>query len=180
MDLASDEILNVGALPDYRSAERTFQVLTQVSGRAGRSRLGGEVLVQTRCPEHACLVASRAHDDAAFREDELPLRRDLRYPPFARLASVLVRGEQLPRVEAAAREIRDRIAETILDCPEWTVVLGPAPAPLAQLRGKHRIHLLIKGHRREDVRRAAARALEPVPGVRGVDVQVDVDPLDML
>jgi len=166
-------------LPDYRATERTFQLLTQVSGRAGRGPLGGEVLVQTRCPEHACLLAARAHDDAAFREDELPQRRDLRYPPFAELASVLLRGESLRQVEEAARDLRDRIAATIEECEAWTAVLGPAAAPLAQLRGKHRLRLLIKGERREDVRRAAARALEP-PGFRGVEVVVDVDPLDML
>lgn len=167
-------------LPDYRAAERTFQVLTQVSGRAGRSELGGEVLVQTRCPEHGCLLAARDHDDAAFRAEDLPLRKDLRYPPFSRLAGVLVRGENLPRVEAAADVIRDRIAETAEECGAWTVVLGPCPAPLAQLRGKHRFRLLIKGQRREDVRRAAERALEPLTGFPGVEVQVDVDPLDML
>lgn len=167
-------------LPDWRSTERTFQLLTQVSGRAGRSKLGGQVLVQTRCPEHPCLTAACAHDDAAFRAEELPQRRDMRYPPFAKLASVLVRGESLPRVEAAADVLRDRIAEEVLECGAWTVVLGPAPAPLAQLRGKHRMRLLVKGETREDVRRAAARALEPLPGAPGVEVQVDVDPLDML
>ncbi len=167
-------------LPDYRSAERTFQVLTQVSGRAGRSSLGGEVLIQTRCPDHECLVSAAAHDDAAFREGELPQRRELRYPPFACLAAILVRGENLPRVERAAEALRDRIAETILDLPAWTVVLGPTTAPLAQLRGKHRLRLLVKGERREDVRAAAARALEPLAGFPGVEVAVDVDPYDML
>jgi primosomal protein N' (replication factor Y) len=167
-------------LPDYRSAERTFQVLTQVSGRAGRSALGGEVLVQTRCPDHECLLAAAAHDDAAFRAEELPQRRDLRYPPYSLLASILVRGESLPRVERAAEVLRERIAETILDLTSWTAVLGPAPAPLSQLRGKHRFRLLVKGERREDVRAAAERALEPLAGFPGVEVLVDVDPLDML
>lgn len=167
-------------LPDYRATERTFQVLTQVSGRAGRSELGGEVLIQTRCPDHECLLAARDHDDAAFRAEELPLRKELRYPPFSCLASVLVRGENLPRVERAAEDIRERVAETILELPAWTAVLGPATAPLAQLRGKHRQRLLIKGERREDVRAAAAVALRPLSGFPGVEVLVDVDPLDML
>jgi primosomal protein N' (replication factor Y) len=166
-------------LPDYRATERTFQLLAQVAGRAGRSALGGSVLVQTRCPDHACLVAAREHDDAALRALEMAERRDLRYPPFARLASVLVRGPDLVRTEKAAAEIRERIAERILSCAEWTVVLGPAPAPLARLRGKHRYRLLVKGQRREDVRRAVEAALEPgVP--QDVDATIDVDPLDML
>lgn len=167
-------------LPDYRSAERTFQLLAQVAGRAGRSALGGEVVVQTRCPEHPCLKAAREHDDEAFRRYELPQRKELRYPPFVKLAGVLVRGESLPRVEAAADVIRDRIDEATRSCAEWTAVLGPAPAALAQLRGKHRFRLLVKGEREEDVRSVAARALESLPGFPGVEVVVDVGPLDML
>ena len=167
-------------LPDYRAAERTFQVLAQVSGRAGRSELGGEVLVQTRCPDHPCLLAVRDHDDGAFRAGELIQRSELRYPPYSRLASVLVRGERLDRVEKAARAVRERIAEAVVDQPDWMVLLGPAPAPLAQLRGKHRYRLLLKGEHGPSVRAAAARALDPLPGFPGVEVTVDVDPLDML
>lgn len=167
-------------LPDYRSTERTFQVLAQVSGRAGRSELGGEVLVQTRCPEHSCLLAAAEHDDAAFREVEIPEREDLRYPPFSRLASVLLRGPDLTRVEKAGELLRDRLGEVVAKADGWAKVLGPAPAPLSQLRGKHRARLLIKGEHREDVRRIAAAALEPLPGVSGVEVIVDIDPLDML
>jgi primosomal protein N' (replication factor Y) len=167
-------------LPDYRSTERTFQLLTQVAGRAGRSSLGGEVLVQTRCPEHSCLRAAAEHDDGAFRDVELVERRDMRYPPFARLASILVRGPRLPDVERAAGVVRDRLAETVLELPRWAVVLGPAPATLPQLRGKHRVRLLVKGEDAADVRRVASRALETVNGVGDVEVIVDVDPLDML
>jgi len=167
-------------LPDYRSTERTFQVLTQVSGRAGRSHLGGEVLVQTRCPEHECLLAAAAHDDATFREAEIPQRRDLRYPPFSNLAGILVRGPNPSRVERAAEHIKQRVEDAITELRGWTAVLGPAPAPLAQLRGKHRMRLLVKGELREDVRAAAARALEPLAGFPGVEVVVDIDPLDML
>jgi primosomal protein N' (replication factor Y) len=167
-------------LPDYRSTERTFQVLTQVSGRAGRSHLGGEVLVQTRCPEHECLLAAAAHDDATFRETEIPQRRELRYPPYSKLAGILVRGPSLPRVERAAAAIRRRIEQVIPDLRGWTAILGPSTAPLAQLRGKHRVRLLVKGELREDVRTAAASALEPLPGFPGVEVIVDIDPLDML
>jgi primosomal protein N' (replication factor Y) len=167
-------------LPDYRASERTFQLLAQVAGRAGRSELGGDVLVQTRCPEHTCLKTAAQHDDMAFRETEIVQRKDMRYPPFARLASVLVRGPDLSRVESAATIVRDRVAEAVLDGSRWIEVLGPAPAPLAQLRGKHRLRLLIKGELREDVRAAAARALEPLTGHPDVEVIVDTDPLDML
>ncbi len=93
---------------------------------------------------------------------------------------MLVRGPDLGRVESAATIVRDRVAEAVLVGSRWVTVLGPAPAPLAQLRGKHRQRLLIKGELREDVRHAAARALEPVTGHPDVEVIVDVDPLDML
>jgi primosomal protein N' (replication factor Y) len=167
-------------LPDYRSTERTFQLLTQVAGRAGRSELGGEVLIQTRCPEHACLLAAAEHDDGAFREVELAERRGMRYPPYARLASVLVRGPHLSEVERVAEVLRGRLADAVLELPRWAAVLGPAAAPLSQLRGKHRVRILVKGDDAGDVRAIASRALEPVPGARDVDVIVDVDPLDML
>ncbi|MFN8177476.1 MAG: primosomal protein N' [bacterium] len=167
-------------LPDYRSAERTFQLLAQVAGRAGRSTLGGEVIVQTRCPDHPCLVAARDHDDESFRHGELPQRRELRYPPYARLAGVLVRGESLPKVEAAAEAVRRRIEQTSRACAGWIALLGPAPAPLAQIRGKHRLRILVKGEREDEVRAAAARALEPLEGFPGVEIVVDVAPLDML
>ena len=168
-------------LPDYRATERTFQLLAQVAGRAGRSELGGEVIVQTRCPEHSCLLAARDHDDAAFRAEELPQRREMRYPPYVRLAGILVRGEDLAKVEQAADLIRARMEKTAAACPAWTTLLGPSPAPLAQLRGKHRMRMLVKGDRREDVRAIAATALDPLPkGLPGIEVIVDPDPLDML
>jgi primosomal protein N' (replication factor Y) len=167
-------------LPDYRAAERTFQLLAQVAGRAGRSSLGGEVIVQTRSPEHVCFAAACAHDDAEFRRVAMVERRHLRYPPFARLGAVLVRGENLPRVEEAAERVRERIAERVVHLPQWAVVLGPAPAPLAQLRGKHRVRILVKAERREDLLDALATVRDPLPGIPDVEVLVDVDPADML
>lgn len=166
-------------LPDYRAAERTFQLLAQVAGRAGRSELGGEVVIQTRCPEHVCFRAVMDHDDGAFRQGELHERRSMRYPPFSRLASVLVRGPSLPLVEGTAQAARDRIAERVAHLPEWAVVLGPAPAPLPQLRGKHRLRILVKAERREDLLEAL-QPLREAPGKAGVEVLVDIDPYDML
>jgi primosomal protein N' (replication factor Y) len=166
-------------LPDYRASERTFQLLAQVAGRAGRSALGGEVVIQTRCPEHVCFRAVMDHDDEAFRQRELEERRSMRYPPFARLASVLVRGTSLPLIEEAALAARDRIAEKVAHLPEWAAVLGPAPAPLGQLRGKHRLRILLKAERREDLL-AALHPLREAPPRAGVEILIDVDPQDML
>lgn len=166
-------------LPDYRASERTFQLLAQVAGRAGRSELGGEVVIQTRCPEHACFRAVMTHDDEAFRQGELQERRSMRYPPFSRLAAILVRGPSLQLVEETAQVVRDRIAERVVHLPEWAVVLGPAPAPLPQLRGKHRLRILVKAERREDLL-TALLPLREASGRAGIEVVVDIDPHDML
>ncbi|MDP6460600.1 MAG: primosomal protein N', partial [Gemmatimonadota bacterium] len=115
-----------------------------------------------------------------FRESEMEQRKAMGYPPFAKLAAILVRGPNLGRTEGAAEVVRDRMAVRVQECAEWTVVLGPAAAPIAQVRGKHRFHLLVKGRRRADVRRVALAARGAIAGYADVEVQVDVDPVSML
>jgi primosomal protein N' (replication factor Y) len=167
-------------LPDYRASERTFQLLAQVAGRAGRSELGGEVVIQTRCPEHACFRAVQSHDEEEFRRWQLQERRAMRYPPFAGLAGVLLRGPDLSAVEAEAGVLREQIAEAVLHLPQWAVVLGPAAAPLPQLKGKHRVRILVKAERREDLLAALSPIRDRSKGRADVEVLVDVDPYDML
>ncbi|TMQ71072.1 MAG: primosomal protein N' [Candidatus Eisenbacteria bacterium] len=167
-------------LPDFRAAERTFQLLIQVAGRAGRGRAPGEVLVQTCSPDHPAIAAAVTGDTARFVEDELAERRDAGYPPDRRLATLLMAGPDVSQVEAAAEgcaEVLRPIAEE-----RRVVVLGPAPQTLAKLRGRHRWHLLLKGESAA-VRATAAAGLDWAesrarPG--SVRVQVDVDPVDVL
>ncbi|HLG51862.1 MAG TPA: primosomal protein N' [Chloroflexota bacterium] len=159
-------------LPDFRATERTFQLLTQVAGRAGRGPLGGKVIIQTYCPEHYCIQAASAHDYRAFYERELAFRRQHGYPPFSELARLLYvdYGEARVRREAEelARQIRGLIRREAL---EGIDVIGPAPAFRRKIRGRYRWQILLRGYRL--ARLLARLSLEP-------RWTVDVDPITTL
>ena len=177
-------------LPDFRAAERAFQLLSQVSGRTGRGAKGGHVLVQTLNPHHPSIDAAVRHDYEGFAKVELDVRRELGYPPFGRLIRVLFRGPLEDATRGFAEHAADRLraaAETgssqlnaEVD-PELAVrVLGPAPAPMAKLRGELRFHLLLQGtdsDRLHDVLKRGMAGLEPPTDVQWTS---DVDPLSML
>ncbi|MEQ1834340.1 MAG: primosomal protein N', partial [Candidatus Eisenbacteria bacterium] len=171
-------------LPDFRAAERTFQLLTQVSGRAGRGKAAGEVLVQTCTPEHPAITAVAAangHEgERAFRKLELDERRDALYPPFTRLVTLLIDGPEPGEVEGVAGEIATRARERAGD--DDITVLGPAPQALARLRGRHRWHVLLKSTNGKRLREIAAEVLvwADQPGRRRVRVIADVDPIDVM
>jgi primosomal protein N' (replication factor Y) len=167
-------------LPDFRAGERTFQLLVQVAGRTGRGPKGGRVLVQTFSPEHPAIQAAVRHDYDTFAAQELPLREQLMYPPFAAMARLVVRGP----VEVVAREFAAQLAgrlATALDGQNALArLLGPAPAPIAKLRGLYRFQVQIQSTQPDCVRpaiREAAGQLKPPAEVQWI---VDVDPLDML
>jgi primosomal protein N' (replication factor Y) len=164
-------------LPDFRSAERTFQLLTQMAGRAGRGDQGGEVLLQSHLPDHYALRLARAHDYRGFYEHEMEFRRTMAYPPAGALLNVVVRGpEEAPaRREATwlARYLRERANGRFR-------VLGPAAAPLARLKNEHRVQVLLKGDRtaqREAVRRAL---VERYGESRWPGITIDVDPVSLM
>ncbi|MEP6705970.1 MAG: primosomal protein N' [Pyrinomonadaceae bacterium] len=168
------------ALPDFRSAERTFQLLTQVAGRAGRGDLAGRVLIQTYHPDHYVLRYARAQDYDGFYAEEIRYRRNHGYPPFVALALFLVHNEELRRVQATALELKKALGEANRDgaCR----ILGPAPAPLARLRGEHRMQLLIKSRSRDALRRLAESAMRVVES-RGHalrSVNLEIDPVNMM
>jgi primosomal protein N' (replication factor Y) len=173
--LAADASLH---MPDFRAAERTFQLLCQVAGRAGRGEEPGRVVVQALAPNHHAIRLAATHDAVAFCLIEAPRREELGYPPFGRLAAVVVDGPDETRTERAAegigRSARDAAGPEV-------VVLGPAPAPLARLRGRWRFRLLLRS-RKLAALRACLAALEPAladlpPRVRAA---IDVDPISML
>ncbi|MCC6349379.1 MAG: primosomal protein N' [Candidatus Eisenbacteria bacterium] len=167
-------------LPDFRAAERTWQLLTQVAGRAGRGRTPGEVIVQSCTPEHPAIAAMLAGESAAFVKDELAMRREAGYPPFTRLVALLADGPDESEVEAAANALAER-ARAVAE-PHGITVLGPAPQALSRLRGRHRWHLLLKGDKGGALRETAAAALawSEEPGRRRVRVVADVDPIEVL
>ncbi|HET8761704.1 MAG TPA: primosomal protein N', partial [Nitrospiria bacterium] len=167
------------SLPDFRAGERIFHLLTQAAGRAGRGDRLGEVILQTRRPEHDVLAFAQRHDVAGFYQREIERRRELGYPPFGRLAILLISGAQEAQVIDAAKRLA-RAAAT--ESAAGVSVLGPAPAPLWRLKGRHRWQLVLKGPQGPGVRRTAralmARAGTDLP--RGVRVDVDVDPQHVL
>jgi primosomal protein N' (replication factor Y) len=161
-------------LADFRAAERTFQLLTQVAGRAGRGEQTGEAVIQTLYPEHYSVRLACRQDYPAFFERELAYRRGMRYPPLVALINAVVRGRTFEDAMHTASEIVRR-----LPAAASVSVLGPAPAPLARLRGEHRVQFFLKGGRRADLRKALQTALAAMPEVRR-RVTVDVDPLNVL
>ena len=164
-------------LPDFRAAERTFQLITQVVGRAGRGERPGEAIVQTLFPEHYAVRCGAAQDYDAFVAKELDFRTALRYPPVTAMVNVVVRGATADEAMRAAGQLAR--AATAAAAGSGTVVLGPAPAPLARLRGEHRAQFFLKGGQRARLRDAMRAALAAHPTLTR-RTSVDVDPVSML
>ncbi len=164
--------------PDFRASERTFQLVTQVAGRTGRGEQGGRVLVQSFSPEHPAILAAVRHDYATFAEGELPSREEHGYPPFACLVRIVVRGSEMA-AEGFAEDLVRRLREALADEPAARV-LGPAPAPIAKLRGEYRFHIQIHGCDPAVLRRGVRAATGNVKPPEDVQWIVDVDPVDML
>ena len=164
-------------LPDFRAAERTFQLITQVVGRAGRGERLGEACVQTLFPSHYAVRCGCAQDYDAFVAKELEFRTALRYPPVTAMINVVVRGPSLAEALDAARELATLVRGAV--AAAGVVLLGPAPAPIAKLRGEHRAQFFLKGGDRAQMKDAirAALAVRPALARR---TAVDVDPVSML
>jgi primosomal protein N' (replication factor Y) len=163
------------ALPDFRAAERTFQLLTQVAGRAGRGPRAGKVLIQTYHPYHYALRHASAQDYAGFYAEEIRHRENHTYPPFVALASLLVHGADQARVRAEAVELRKELDRA--NGERAARILGPAPAPLARLKGEYRVQLLIKCRNRRELRRIIDEALKALAerkiNLRSINVEID-------
>ena len=166
------------SLPDFRAAERTFQLLTQVAGRAGRGDLPGEVLVETHYPEHYAIQLAARQDYLSFFEKEVQFRRLLHYPPFTALASILVRDT---KIENAIRWSRQLSAFLAPQESRGVKVLGPAAAPLARLKREYRFQFLLKAPKRAQLTRAVSEllAFAEEKEIPQKAVQVDVDPLSL-
>jgi primosomal protein N' (replication factor Y) (superfamily II helicase) len=167
-------------LPDFRAAERTFQLLVQVAGRTGRGPRGGRVLVQTFSPDHPAIQAAVRHDYSSFAERELPLRRLLGYPPFADMIRLVIRGTSerltLEFAEALATHCRSLLEPS----SPAARILGPAPAPIAKLRGKYRFQLQLQGADGVALRAAVRQVQQTLTPPDDTQWIADVDPLDML
>ncbi|NRA35927.1 MAG: primosomal protein N' [Polyangiaceae bacterium] len=164
------------SLPDFQAAERTFQLLVQVSGRAGRAEDPGVVMIQTRNPEHPAVAMAATHNLAGFVKQELRDRKELRYPPYAFLALVRIDGPLEHEVEAFAARLAAVAQKNVITGVD---ILGPAPAPLARLRGRYRYRFMFRATARKALREAILPIVRAeVP--RKLRVSVDVDPVSML
>jgi primosomal protein N' (replication factor Y) (superfamily II helicase) len=164
-------------LPDFRAAERTFQLVAQVAGRTGRGDRPGCVLVQTYCPDHPAILHAVRHDYEGFVASELPERKKFGVPPYGRMVRVIARGAE----ETAVYEYLKKLGDAARQVADASVrVLGPAPAPIIKIRSLYRFHL--------QLRCATARPLQSlmrdVPGrfppPQGIELAIDVDPISML
>jgi primosomal protein N' (replication factor Y) len=167
------------SLPDFRAAERTFQLLTQVAGRAGRGDLAGRVLIQTFYPGHYAIQDAVKQDYTSFFERELHFRRMMAYPPFTSLANVIVRGISLDKVIGWSRHLFEYFSP---HDGERVRILGPATAPLARLKKEHRFQFLLKSQRRSLLVKLLSGALAycDEKGIPETAVLVDMDPLSLL
>ncbi len=174
-------------LPDFHAGERTFQFIVQAVAHAQAASVGSgsEVMIQTRYPEHESIAWAKSGDPDLFYKTELAERMALGYPPFMRLAAITIKSLQAARAEALAQKVGQRLREAAQSASggkKGVQILGPAPAPLAQLRGKHRFLILIKASSDILLRDVIRLALDPVRsrrGTSGVEIGMDVDPLHL-
>ena len=167
-------------LPDFRAAERTFQLVTQVAGRTGRGMQGGRVLVQTFQPDHYAIECASRHDYAKFAEMETEIRGALNYPPFGAMVRVIFRGESEIRTKTFAEELAKSMQTYFAREQADVRLLGPGAAPIAKLRGKFRFHTLMQCNDKAVMQRAVREAESAVKCPDDVQWLADVDPLDML
>jgi primosomal protein N' (replication factor Y) len=170
-------------LPDFRASERTFQLLTQVAGRSGRSTLRGEVIIQTHQPKHYVLQHVVDHDFKAFYQEELESRRELGYPPFSRLVLIETKGQK----ESDVQKESERFVKLLRNADGACTVLGPSPAVIPRISNNYRWHIIVKSMKTYDpsgahIRGALRRALAEFAKTqkRSVRLIIDVDPVGLM
>jgi primosomal protein N' (replication factor Y) len=173
--LNADSILGY---PDFRSAEKTFYLLTQVAGRSGRGELRGKVLIQTAFPTHYAIQHALRHDYESFYKAEIEFRKMFHYPPITSMIAILFRGEKLSDVDHAALEAGRRLEEAIRPLT-GTRIQGPAPAPMSRIKGVYRYQILLRSPHRTALRKAVESVMVGKKW-KGVEVAVDVDPINIL
>ncbi|MFH1846966.1 MAG: primosomal protein N' [Candidatus Omnitrophota bacterium] len=170
--VSADANLN---LPDFRAGERTFNLITQVAGRAGRGDLGGEVIVQTYTPEHYAINLAAKHDYTSFYYKEIQSRKELKFPPFSSLVKITLRS----RSEETVIKISEKLASTLESKMDGVDMLGPVPAPMPKMRGYYRWNILIRTTDRKTIVSGLRKALKGFRKGSGVFIAVDVDPMSM-
>jgi primosomal protein N' (replication factor Y) len=168
------------ALPDFRAAERTFQLLTQVAGRAGRGDKGGRVLIQSYHPDHYALEYAREQNYEKFYEREITFRSGMHFPPLVALINLVIHHQEYNTASQLAADVARLLREG--DTERRLRVLGPALAPLARLRGEHRFQILIKTANRRVARETLDRVMISLRSDGQVprDMTIEVDPINLM
>lgn len=178
VDLVGIVLADTGlSLPDFRAAERTFQLLLQVSGRAGRFSEKGEVIIQTFRPEHGAIRNALTGNLEDFYASELEVRRMLRFPPFGRLFRMVLRGREQEETSAAAENLAEAIEVQLGEIGE---VLGPADCPIGVISGNHRYHILVRTDQFSKTHAVLRRVLASFPVPKKIYLEIDVDPVSLL
>jgi len=178
--IIADTALN---LPDFRAGERAFNLLTQVSGRSGRSEIGGEVIIQAYNPEHYSIQAAKLHDYSQFYEEEIEFRESLLYPPFTHAATILLQCKDESSLVNSANALAAELQVHNKEKYPNVQIRGPVPAPLAKIKGKFRWHFLLRSEKHEDLRGIIQSSINSAPGyvTRGtVELIVDIDAMTVL
>jgi primosomal protein N' (replication factor Y) len=164
-------------LPDFRSSERTFQLFTQLAGRAGRGELPGTVYIQTYEPDHYVFDYVQNHDYKGFYKKEVDFRKELSYPPFSKLVRIILSFQSKETIKKTIKHVSEKIRKTKFEGVE---ILGPAPAPIEKIRNLWRWHLILKGKKAKIIRQNASVIVEALKDLKYVKVDVDVDPINLL
>jgi primosomal protein N' (replication factor Y) len=170
--ISADTTLN---LPDFRASERTFNLLTQVAGRAGRGTEGGEVIIQTYTPEHYAVTAAKDHDYIAFYRKEVKAREELGLPPYKNIIRIILKSRKNARVEKVSKDITAALKKKM----KGVEVIGPAPAVVSRIRNQFRWNIIIKTGDAEAGAKELKALLRAFGKPSGVTVSVDVDPISV-
>jgi primosomal protein N' (replication factor Y) len=165
-------------IPDFRAAERTFQLITQVAGRAGRGDIEGEVFVQSFSPFHPAIQYARRHDFAGFYEQEMEFRKQLFYPPYSRVALMTLKGRNEDKVRLSAEHLKKIILAELKDVKDL-ILSGPAPAPLAKAESNYRYQLMLRARQMTFVSRKLSKIIADLSLPDDVHLTTDIDPVDM-
>ncbi len=165
-------------MPDFRAGERTFQLLTQVAGRAGRGDVEGEVFVQAFTPFHPAIQYARRHDFAGFYEQEIEFREQLKYPPLSRIALLTLRGRNEDKVKFSAEHLRRELEKELAELKDL-VLAGPAPAPLARAESHYRYQIMLRTRQMSRLSRCLAKVSETLALPEDITVSVDIDPVNL-
>ena len=165
-------------IPDFRAGERTFQLITQVAGRAGRGDVEGEVFVQSFTPHHPAIQFARRHDFEGFYDQEIDARRQLRYPPLSRIALLTIKGRNEEKVRFAAEHVRKEI-QRVCEGTKDNMLMGPAPAPLARAETFYRYQLMIRTRQMSKVSARLAEMNEKLSLPDGLTLTIDIDPANL-